>query len=129
MARVVGVVFVLASLPKFLAYGWELDNFRRFGLPAAPVWVIAAGVLELAGGVLLARRTLIVPCALLLAVTMVVAVAVSGIAQGDVIPSLTVAPALLAALLWLLGRATRAPGGAERAPGGPERAPSGAETR
>lgn len=113
MARVVGVVFVVASLPKFLAYGWELDNFRRFGLPAAPVWVIAAGVLEFAGGVLLARRTLVVPCALILAVAMAVAIAVSGIAQGDVIPSLTVAPALLAALLWLLAQAARSSHGAE----------------
>ncbi len=105
MARITGLVFVLASLPKFLTYGWELDQFERFGLPAAPVWVIAAGVLELVGGVLLIRRRLVVPAAAVLAMVMVVAIAVSGIAEGDVVPSLTVAPVLLAALLYLLARA------------------------
>jgi uncharacterized membrane protein YphA (DoxX/SURF4 family) len=55
VAAVVGWVFVVASLPKFLAYGWELDHFRRFGLPQPEAWVIAAGVLELVGGGLLAR--------------------------------------------------------------------------
>ena len=97
-----GVVFVLASLPKFLAYGWELENFERFGLPAAPVWVIAAGVLELVGGALLLRGRLVAPVAVVLAVTMGVAIGVSGIAQGDVIPSLTLAPLLLLGLLYLL---------------------------
>lgn len=104
VARAVGAIFVIASLPKFLAYGWELDNFERFGLPAAPVWVIAAGVLELIGGVLLVRRERIVLAALVLAAVMVVAIAVSGVAQGDVIPSLTVAPALLASLVYLIVR-------------------------
>lgn len=103
----VGATFVVASLPKFLAYGWELDNFERFGLPAAPVWVIAAGVLELVGGVLLLRRRLVVPSALVLSAVMIVAIAVSGVAKGDVIPSLTIAPALLAALVFLLVRARR----------------------
>jgi hypothetical protein len=37
---------------------------------------------------------------------MVVAIGVSGIAQGDVVPSLTLAPALLVALLFVLRRAT-----------------------
>ncbi len=102
---VVGWTFVAASLPKFVAYGWELDNFRRFGLPAPGVWVIAAGVLELGGGVLLVRQRLVVPAALILAAVMVVAITVSGVKEGDVIPSLTVAPALLAALAYLLARA------------------------
>lgn len=99
---IVGWTFVVASLPKFLAYGWELDNFRRFGLPAPGVWVIAAGVLELAGGVLLVRRRLVVPVTAILAAVMVVAIAVSGVKEGDVVPSLTVAPALLVALAYLL---------------------------
>jgi uncharacterized membrane protein YphA (DoxX/SURF4 family) len=99
---VVGWIFVVASLPKFLAYGWELRNFERFGLPVAPVWVTAAGVLELAGGALLVRGRLVVPVAIVLAAVMLVAIAVSGVAQGDVVPSLTVAPALLAALLFVI---------------------------
>jgi uncharacterized membrane protein YphA (DoxX/SURF4 family) len=104
VARVVGVVFVLASLPKFLAFSWELGNFERFGLPGAPAWVIAAGVLELGGGVLLVRGRLVAPVSAVLAVVMGVAIAVSGVAQGDVVPSLTLAPLLLVALLWLLAR-------------------------
>jgi uncharacterized membrane protein YphA (DoxX/SURF4 family) len=53
VARIVGVVFVPAGLVKFLAYGWELDAFERFGLPFAPAWVIAAGVIEAVGAVCL----------------------------------------------------------------------------
>jgi uncharacterized membrane protein YphA (DoxX/SURF4 family) len=103
---VAGVVFVIASLPKFFAFGWELDAFRRFGLPAAEVWVIAAGVIELAGGALLIAGRHVRPAALVLGATMAVAVVVSGILEGDVIPSLTLAPALLAACVFLALRGT-----------------------
>lgn len=105
VARVAGAVVVLASLPKFLSYGWELDQFRRFGLPQPEVWVIAAGLLELAGGTLLMLRRLVVPAAVVLAGVMVVAITTSGIKEGDVIPSLTVAPALLAGMGYLVVRA------------------------
>jgi uncharacterized membrane protein YphA (DoxX/SURF4 family) len=105
VARVVGALFVPAGLVKFVAYGWELENFRRFGLVHAPVWVLVAGIIEVVGGVLLVRRLAVAPAAAVLAITMVVAIAVSGIAHGDVIPSLTVAPVLLAALLFVLRRA------------------------
>lgn len=104
VARIAGGVFVPAGLVKFAAYGWELDNFRRFELPVPAAWVIAAGLLETVGGVLLLRRTAVVPAAAVLAVTMLVAIGVSGVAQGDVVPSLTIAPALLAALAYLLVR-------------------------
>ncbi len=107
VARVVGAIFVPAGLVKFVAYGWELDAFERFGLPVAPVWVITAGVIEVAGAVLLLRGRFVVPTAALLAVTMAVATGVSGVAAGDVIPSLTLAPALLVALLFVLWRALR----------------------
>lgn len=107
VARVAGAVFVPAGLIKFAAYGWELDNFRRFGLPLPGAWVITAGVVETIGGVLLLRGTAVAPSALVLAVTMAVAIGVSGVAQGDVIPSLTVAPALLAAMLYLLAAGRR----------------------
>lgn len=105
VARVVGAIFVVAGLVKFAAYGWELDNFRRFGLPIAPAWVLAAGVIEVAGGALLIGRQAVSATAALLAITMLVAIGVSGIAQGDVVPSLTLAPALLVGLLFLLLRA------------------------
>lgn len=104
--RVLAVAFVIAGLPKFLAYGWELDAFERFGLPAAPVWVIAAGVIEIGGGILLLRNRLVAPAAAVLAATMAVAIGVSGVKEGDVIPSLTVAPVLLAGCLHLIWAAT-----------------------
>ncbi len=107
VARIAGAVFVLASLPKFLGYGWELDQFRRFGLPQPEVWVIAAGVLELVGGTLLMLRRLVVPAAVVLAGVMVVAITTSGIKEGDVIPSLTVAPVLLAAVAFVAVRGLR----------------------
>jgi hypothetical protein len=51
--------------------------------------------------------TRVVPVALLLAFTMIVAIGASGVGHGDVIPSLTLAPALLIALIFLLSRALR----------------------
>lgn len=99
-----GVAFVIAGLPKFVAYDWEHRAFVRFGLPHAWAWVIAAGVIEIGGGILLLRGTLVRPVAALLGITMAVAIGVSGIKEGDVIPSLTVAPVLLAACLYLLAR-------------------------
>jgi hypothetical protein len=44
----------------------------------------------------------VAPVAALLSVTMVVAIGSSGIGHGDVIPSLTLAPLLLSAMLYLL---------------------------
>jgi uncharacterized membrane protein YphA (DoxX/SURF4 family) len=81
---------------------WELHAFREFGLPWPSALEIAAGVLETVGGVLLVLRVCIAPVAALLAATMLVAIATSGIGHGDVIPSLTLAPALLVAMLYLL---------------------------
>jgi len=105
VAIVTGVIFVFAGLVKFVFHGWELHAFRTFGLPWPSALEILAGVLETVGGVLLVMRLVVVPVALILAVTMVVAIGASGIGHGDVIPSLTLAPALLLALLWLLARA------------------------
>jgi uncharacterized membrane protein YphA (DoxX/SURF4 family) len=107
VAIVTGVIFVFAGLVKFVFHGWELNAFRSFGLPWPSALELFAGVLETVGGVLLALRVLVVPVALLLAVTMAVAIGASGIGHGDVIPSLTLAPALLLALLFLLARRLR----------------------
>jgi uncharacterized membrane protein YphA (DoxX/SURF4 family) len=109
VAIVTGLVFVVAGLVKFVFYGWELDAFRRFGLPAPEAFVVVAGVVETAGGALLIMRRWVVPAALVLAATMAVAVVVSGFGAGDVVPSLTLAPALLAATLYLLVASGRAP--------------------
>lgn len=109
VAIAVGVVFVIASTPKFLAYGWEVDNFRRFGLPLPGPMVLLAGVLELAGGALLIAGRLVGPVCLVLSATMAVAIGSSGFHAGDVVPSLTVAPALLVAMAWLLVRRRHPP--------------------
>lgn len=99
---ITGVVFVLAGLPKLLAFHWELAIFIDLGLPRPELWVIAAGLIEIAGGALLVSRRAVTPAAVVLGGTMAVAIAVSGIGHGDVVPSLTLAPALLAACLYLV---------------------------
>jgi uncharacterized membrane protein YphA (DoxX/SURF4 family) len=99
---VTGVVFMLAGLPKLVAFHWELAIFVDLGLPRPGIWVIAAGLIEIAGGALLVSRRAVTPAAVLLGGTMAVAIAVSGIGHGDVVPSLTLAPALLAACIYLV---------------------------
>ncbi|HEY5188762.1 MAG TPA: DoxX family membrane protein [Solirubrobacteraceae bacterium] len=109
VAVLTGAIFVFAGLVKFVFHHWELHAFRSFGLPWPSALEVTAGVVEVAGGVLLVLRRLVVPVALVLAVTMVVAIAASGIGHGDVIPSLTLAPALLIALAYLLNAALSRP--------------------
>jgi uncharacterized membrane protein YphA (DoxX/SURF4 family) len=99
-----GVIFLFAGLVKFVFHHWELQAFRSFGLPWPSALEILAGVLEMAGGLMLIWRRYVVPTAVLLAVTMGVAIGSSGIGHGDVIPSLTLAPALLIAMIYLLAR-------------------------
>jgi uncharacterized membrane protein YphA (DoxX/SURF4 family) len=105
VAILTGVTFFFAGLVKFVFHHWELHAFRSFGLPWPSALEIFAGALEMVGGLLLVRRRAVVPAAGLLAVTMVVAITASGIGHGDVIPSLTLAPVLLLATLFLLARA------------------------
>jgi uncharacterized membrane protein YphA (DoxX/SURF4 family) len=107
VAILTGVIFVPAGLVKFAFHHWELHAFEEFGLPWPFALELFAGVLETAGGVLLIARRLVVPVSALLSVTMLVAIGASGIGHGDVIPSLTLAPVLLLALLFLLFRALR----------------------
>ena len=102
-----GVVFFFAGLVKFVFHHWELHAFQDFGLPFPSELEIFAGVLETLGGVALVCRRWTTPTAMLLSITMVVAIISSGIDHGDVIPSLTLAPALLLAMLYLLIRAPR----------------------
>ena len=104
MAIVAGVIFIFAGLVKFVFHHWELDAFRSFGLPWPSALEIFAGVLETVGGILLVVRRFVALVAVLLAVTMIVAIVSSGISHGDVIPSLTLAPALLVMMLYLLVR-------------------------
>lgn len=102
VALLTGLVFVVAGLVKFAFHHWELHAFRSFGLPWPSALEIVAGVVETVGGVLLTLRRCVVPVAVLLAITMVVAIGSSGVGHGDVIPSLTLAPALLVGMVYLL---------------------------
>ena len=94
-------VFVIFGIGKFVNHASELASFRLYGLPAAGAFVDAVGALELLGGLLLAARRLVVPIALALAGDMLGAIFVSGLAHGEII-SLTLAPALLVAMLLLV---------------------------
>jgi uncharacterized membrane protein YphA (DoxX/SURF4 family) len=107
VAILTGIVFIPAGLVKFAFHHWELHAFEEFGLPWPFALELLAGVLETVGGVLLIARRLVVPISVLLCATMLVAIGASGISHDDVIPSLTLAPALLLALLFLLSRAMR----------------------
>ena len=105
-------MFVPAGLVKFAFYHWELQAFRDFGIPAPAVMEPLVGALETVGGVLLIARRLIVPTAFVLAVIMLVAFIAGGIIHGSPIPSDTLAPVLLAALIYLVyaGLPARRPG-------------------
>ena len=107
VAILTGLIFFFAGLVKFAFHHWELNAFRSFGLPWPSVMEVIAGVVEIAGGLLLVARRAVVPVAVVLGFTMLVAIGASGIGHGDVIPSLTLAPALLIALIYLLAVATR----------------------
>jgi uncharacterized membrane protein YphA (DoxX/SURF4 family) len=102
VAIVCGLIFIPAGLVKFAFYHWELHAFQDFGIPAATVMEPVVGVLETVGGVLLARRVLILPSAFVLAVIMLVAFVTGGIIHGSPIPSDTLAPALLVAMIYLM---------------------------
>jgi uncharacterized membrane protein YphA (DoxX/SURF4 family) len=108
-ALAAGAIFIVAGLVKFVFHHWELHAFQSFGLPWPSALEIFAGVVETLGGVLLMARRAVAPVAVLLSVTMIVAIVSSGIDHGDVIPSLTLAPALLLAMLYLLARTLAPP--------------------
>ena len=64
---------------------------------------VPRGVLEVVGGLALLAGVAVAPVALLMAGNMAVAIVVSGIGEGEVVPSLTLAPVLLIVmglLLW-----------------------------
>ena len=102
VAQVSGLVFVAAGLVKFAFHTWELKAFRDFGIPAASVMEPIVGVLETLGGVLLLTRTLIAPTAFVLAVIMLVAFVTGGLIHASPIPSDTLAPVLLAGMVYLM---------------------------
>jgi len=96
-----GGVFVAFGVGKFVNHASELASFKTYGLPTPEVFVLAIGVIEVIGGLLLIAGLLTRPAAAVLAGDMVGAIIVSGIVRGEII-SLTLAPAELVAMLVLL---------------------------
>jgi len=98
---VAAVNFAVFGLAKFTSYGAELASFRHYPLPAPGFFVYLVGVVEVTGALLLAAGLLTRLAAAALAADMVGAIAVSGLARGEVI-SLTLAPLLLIAMIILI---------------------------
>jgi uncharacterized membrane protein YphA (DoxX/SURF4 family) len=98
---VTGLIFIGGGIPKFAFNSWEVHAFESFHLPLAGPFVIVIGLAEILGGIALVADRWVRPVAALLAAIMVGAIVTSGIGHGDVIPSLTLAPLLLVASLWL----------------------------
>ncbi len=96
-----GLTFAIAGTPKFFAHGWEAGHFRTYGLPLSDAFVYLIGAIEILGGLALIADLAIRPVSLLLAAVMVGAIVTSGIGQGEWIPSLTLAPILLVACVYL----------------------------
>ena len=96
-----GTTFAISGTPKFFAHGWEAGHFRTYGLPLPDAFVYLIGTIEILGGLALIAGIAVRPVALLLGAVMVGAIVTSGIGQGEWIPSLTVAPALLIATVYL----------------------------
>src|SRR4051812_34812613 len=96
-----GLVFLVFGIGKFVNHADETASFDLYGLPYPGTFATLIGVLEVAGGVALIAGVLLPLVALALAGDMAGAIVVSGIAHGELI-SLTLAPALLVAMLALL---------------------------
>jgi putative oxidoreductase len=103
-----GLIFLGFGLAKFLNHAVEVESFDSYGLPFPDAFVYGIGLIEVAGGVLLVLGRAVRLAALVLAVDMGGAIAVSGLARGELI-SLTLAPLLLVAMLYLLGVRGRLP--------------------
>ena len=96
-----GVVFVVFGAGKFTGHTSEVDSFSTYGLPSPDAFVYAIGAIEIVGGALLIAGLGTRLAALVLARDMVGAISVSGVGEGEAI-SLTLAPALLAGMVFLL---------------------------
>jgi uncharacterized membrane protein YphA (DoxX/SURF4 family) len=104
-----GAIFFGAGTPKFFAHGWEAGHFRTYGLPLPDAFVYLIGAIEIFGGLALIANLGVRPVSLLLGAVMIGAIVTSGIGQGEWIPSLTLAPALLIATVYLAAVEPRRP--------------------
>ena len=98
-----GTIFLVFGAAKFVNHPAEVESFETYGLPSPDSFVYLIGVLEMVGGTLLLIGLATRLAALVLGADMVGAIVVSGIGEREAI-SLTLAPALLLAMLYLLWR-------------------------
>ncbi|MHA6781089.1 DoxX family protein [Pseudonocardia saturnea] len=106
---VAGILFVVFGVPKFTDHARWVVDFGTYGLPESSLLVYGTGLVEVLGGLALVVGAGVRVVAALLALVMAGAVIGGGIVGGNP-ASLTLAPALLAAsvfVFWSAGRARR----------------------
>src|ERR1700756_3933461 len=96
-------VFLIFGADEFVNHGRHTRSFALYGLPQPSAFSYAIGSLEIVGALALVSGIALLPAAVALAGDMVGAIVVSGIALGELV-SLTLAPAMLAAMLLLIAR-------------------------
>jgi uncharacterized membrane protein YphA (DoxX/SURF4 family) len=97
------VVFLVFGADEFVNHGRNARSFALYGLPDPSAFSYAIGSLEIVGALALLSGVALLPAAVALAGDMVGAIIVSGIALGELV-SLTLAPAMLVAMLTLIAR-------------------------
>jgi uncharacterized membrane protein YphA (DoxX/SURF4 family) len=108
-----GVVFLVFGADEFVNHSRNVRSFALYGLPSPSAFSYAIGTLEIVGALALLSGIALLAVAVALAGDMVGAIVVSGIALGELV-SLTLAPAMLAAMLVLIARELRGRGRARR---------------
>jgi uncharacterized membrane protein YphA (DoxX/SURF4 family) len=96
-------VFLVFGADEFVNHARNARSFRLYGLPDPSAFSYAIGSLEIVGALALLSGVALLPAAVVLAGDMVGAIVVSGIALGELV-SLTLAPAMLVAMLTLIAR-------------------------
>ena len=96
-------VFLLFGADEFVNHARNVGAFTLYGLPDPSAFSYAIGSLEIIGALALLSGIALLPAAVALAGDMVGAIVVSGIAHGCLV-SLTLAPAMLVAMLTLIAR-------------------------
>jgi uncharacterized membrane protein YphA (DoxX/SURF4 family) len=99
-------VFLVFGADEFVNHARNARSFRLYGLPDPSAFSYAIGSLEIVGALALLSGIALLPAAAVLAGDMVGAILVSGIALGELV-SLTLAPAMLVAMLTLIARERR----------------------
>jgi uncharacterized membrane protein YphA (DoxX/SURF4 family) len=96
-------VFLVFGADEFVNHGRNARSFALYGLPYPSAFSYGIGSLEIVGALALVSGIALLPAAVVLAGDMVGAIVVSGIALGELV-SLTLAPAMLVAMLTLIAR-------------------------